>query len=92
MMRLATEGPKQLPKLPIVKHADTSPIMVPMWTIGGYVDRPACLPENAAPPESKSKGNGEVVVSRGGGPAWDTPASGGDVFGSDDIPFAAPTQ
>jgi hypothetical protein len=90
MTQLAVEGPKRLPKLPVAAHKDTSPILVPVWEIVRYVDRPACLPENAVPPEPKEKGNGAPHGyregyrdrARGGGSSWDAPS-----LPDDDIPF-----
>jgi hypothetical protein len=44
MLMVAVEGPKHLPKLPLVVHTGRTPVMVPTFKILSYEDRPACLP------------------------------------------------
>jgi hypothetical protein len=61
MIQLAAGAPKRLPKLPLIAFTETSPVMVPMFEVASYIDRPTCLPTE--PEDSQSQGNGTLPAA-----------------------------
>jgi hypothetical protein len=63
MIALALQGPRELPKLPLVAHTGISLNRRPILTLGRFVDRPSCLPQDPVDTDNDTDtGSTELVV------------------------------
>jgi hypothetical protein len=82
MVAIAQQGPRELPKLPLVAHTGIGLNRKPTLTLGRFVERPACLPQDPSETDSDTDTGSTGIAwtqPHAGGPKWDS--------ASDEIPF-----